>query len=252
MRIREILLTIPGITNRFIYYLEQQGYIQPEKQPQGKRDLRNYSLEDYGVIERTWHYHRIDKLPPKVAYEKALKKEITYFYLIGRIDARSLQNEINEFRDIHEIKTLFTLYEDKDLLLELRAPEDDIIHVDSIIRRSLHFIPKTGNITTYKVKKTVWSDLSERRNEYMLAWVLIRIPAKHSGGVVEKLKKLKKDGIKGAWTLYGEMDVLVRIEVESKNALDDLIMNKIQGITEVEYTITYLTVDSLPNMYWEK
>lgn len=77
----------------------------------------------------------------------------------------------------------------------------------------------------------------------MLAFILIRVPALRTGGAVQVLKSIP--GVVEAHGLYGESDVIVKVDVPDNKTLDELVMEKIQGLPEVESTRTFIVVESL-------
>lgn len=79
------------------------------------------------------------------------------------------------------------------------------------------------------------------------AYILIKVPAKHSGGVVEKLKNIEK--IIEASAVYGETDVVAIVEAPDILTLDRIVMDDIQGIDEVELTRTFIAIEK---MQWQK
>lgn len=81
----------------------------------------------------------------------------------------------------------------------------------------------------------------------MRAWVLIKVPAKQIGGLVEALRAFP--GIVEAAAIYGETDVIAKIEVPNQAALDELVMQRIQSIEAVESTRTFIAVGG---MHWER
>ena len=81
----------------------------------------------------------------------------------------------------------------------------------------------------------------------MQAYVLIKVPAKHAGGVLEDLRQLR--GIREASVIYGETDIVAHLEVRDQDELDDLILNRIQGLASVESTRTFIVVG---RMHWRK
>jgi DNA-binding Lrp family transcriptional regulator len=86
-----------------------------------------------------------------------------------------------------------------------------------------------------------------REQRRMLAYVLIRVPAKHVGGLLDELRKY--DGVREVSAIYGETDVIAKIEVPDQATLDDLIMNKIQEIPTVESTRTFIAIGG---MHWSR
>ena len=79
------------------------------------------------------------------------------------------------------------------------------------------------------------------------AYILIKVPAKYSGGVVEKLKNIEK--IIEASAVYGETDVVAIVEAPDILTLDRTVMEDIQGIEEVELTRTFIAIEK---MHWQK
>ncbi len=81
----------------------------------------------------------------------------------------------------------------------------------------------------------------------MLAFVLIRVPAKQVDRTLDRLRSL--DGIAEASAVYGETDIIAKIEVPDQPALDELVIRKIQSLPEVEATRTFLAVGG---MHWAR
>ncbi|MBI5420176.1 MAG: Lrp/AsnC ligand binding domain-containing protein [Deltaproteobacteria bacterium] len=79
------------------------------------------------------------------------------------------------------------------------------------------------------------------------AFVLLNVPAKSSGEVVKELRKHHE--IREACAVYGEADVMIKIQAASLEELDRLVMEVIQGDPNVRSTRTYLGIESL---HWEK
>lgn len=79
------------------------------------------------------------------------------------------------------------------------------------------------------------------------AFVLITVPAKSSGGVVQELRKHSE--IVEACAIYGETDVLAKVQTSSLPELDRLVMDVIQGNPEVKTTRTYVVIEAL---HWNR
>ena len=83
--------------------------------------------------------------------------------------------------------------------------------------------------------------------ERMKAWILIKVPAKQIGTLVDQLRTFP--GIVEASGIYGETDVIAKVDVPNPDALDDLVTNHIQNISVVESTRTFIGIG---RMYWER
>jgi len=81
----------------------------------------------------------------------------------------------------------------------------------------------------------------------MLAYVLIKVPAKHADSVLEQLRQFP--GIVEAAVVYGETDIIAKIAVPSQAELDDLVIRRIQGLPQVESTRTFIVVGG---MHWQR
>lgn len=79
------------------------------------------------------------------------------------------------------------------------------------------------------------------------AFVLITVPAKRSGGIIEKLHKYGE--VCEACAVYGETDVIAKVQTSSLVELDRLVMEIIQGNEAVKTTRTYVVVE---NLHWER
>ena len=73
------------------------------------------------------------------------------------------------------------------------------------------------------------------------AYILIKVKVGSERKVVEKLKALKE--IKDINELYGEWDVIAKIEVPNIEDLDGLITEKIRDNQEIELTSTMIVAN---------
>lgn len=71
MKTSQILEQI-DIPRHKLYYLEQKGYISPERIPMGDLESREYSLTDVKKIRLIWKYLK-KGFKHKAAYKKALE-----------------------------------------------------------------------------------------------------------------------------------------------------------------------------------
>lgn len=78
------------------------------------------------------------------------------------------------------------------------------------------------------------------------AYVLITVPARRSGDLVDTLRTEYPQFVKEAEAVYGEADVIARIETTSVEELHDLVMEKIQKLPIVTVTRTFIII---PNAY---
>lgn len=71
MRTSDILEKL-SIPRHKLYYLEQKGYIRPKRIPMGELEAREYSEEDFRMLELIWKYLQ-SGFKHRIAYQKALE-----------------------------------------------------------------------------------------------------------------------------------------------------------------------------------
>ncbi|MEE9613431.1 MAG: MerR family transcriptional regulator [Thermodesulfobacteriota bacterium] len=72
MRTPELLQKI-DIPRQKLYYLEQKGYIKPQKTVIGEKAFRDYTDDDVEKVACIWNYLK-KGFKYKVAYEKAMEE----------------------------------------------------------------------------------------------------------------------------------------------------------------------------------
>lgn len=73
------------------------------------------------------------------------------------------------------------------------------------------------------------------------AYVLLRIKPGMDRNVLNKVKQLNQ--VKGVETVYGEYDMLIKVEIERLEALDSFIFDTIRTIKGVEGSTTLITME---------
>jgi len=73
------------------------------------------------------------------------------------------------------------------------------------------------------------------------AYILLRVKPGTDRSVFQTVKKLKQ--VKDMETLYGEYDLLMRIQVETLDDLDAFIFDTARAIQGVERTTTLITIE---------
>jgi len=75
----------------------------------------------------------------------------------------------------------------------------------------------------------------------VVAFVLIRTKAGKELDVVEKVKEMGE--VKDAWAVYGEFDIIARVEVESMPELNSFILEKLRKMSDIVMTSTLITME---------
>ena len=140
--------------------------------------------------------------------------------------------------------------EQSDLVVRVEAARDEEVF------QALHPAFDRGVLTGLGgVLKTRPSDTPRQRarprgkeeRPGMRAFVLLRVPAKQVDRTLERLREL--DGIVEASAVYGEIDIIAKLEVPGQAELDDLIIRRIQDLPEVEATRTFIAIGGL---HWSR
>jgi len=72
MNTSELLKKIK-IPRHKLYYLEQKGYINPNRRPMGDLEAREFSQSDFEKIKIIWKYLK-QEYKHKIAYRKAMEE----------------------------------------------------------------------------------------------------------------------------------------------------------------------------------
>jgi DNA-binding Lrp family transcriptional regulator len=250
MRLGEILEQVQGLDKRFVHYLEAQGYIEPVKVPKQRIARREYTERDLRTIEALWRYYQRGMSLQRAA---ALleQPERVQAYLLVRVPGRQCRAAFEAVQAYQFVEAAAGIYGDvADLLLTVSAPDESDLYeliVGAFAQAHLSATPSILRVHDgYRRWRTEAGPRLEGRPG-MQAYVLLTVPAKHAGGVFELLQTMP--GVVEAAVIYGETDIIAKVSVSSPEALDDLVINQLQGIPAVESTRTFIVVGS---MSWQR
>lgn len=285
MRLSEVLAQVDGLNKRFVYYLESQGYIKPEKIRKARISRRDYSHDDVALIRDVWAYYSRGYSVQSAQQLVAQAQRLAAYVLLSVPSSRWVEmlELLRGFDRVREVS--FVYGQSADVVLKMAAPDDHEIFAvlnEVFDRSAVSGVPRILKVRESFIRgapepanepvgdpsgarargggepgerRAVGrgvvgeSGASERsgRARSLQAYVLLKVPAKHAGGVLERLKELS--GVVEASVVYGETDIVTRLVVEDQDELDDLILNRIQGLPEVESTRTFLVVG---RMHWRR
>lgn len=281
MRLQEVLNGVPGLEKRFVYYLESQGYIQPQKLQKARISRRDYSLADLERTRGIWHYYQRG-ISVQRAYELVTRAAADGAYVFFPVPPRRWPEALDLLRQFDHVMEASALYgETADFAARLRAPHESDVHnvldrlfeagivagVPQVLRfraearwervpatpvdSSVDVAPPTTaapeGTTPPAERATARASVAAPPQEQsvMRAWVLIKVPAKQIGALIEELHTYP--GIVEAAGIYGETDVIAKIEVADQDTLDELVVQRIQSIDAVESTRTFIAIGA---MHW--
>lgn len=73
------------------------------------------------------------------------------------------------------------------------------------------------------------------------AYVLLRVKPGQDRSVFRKVKKLKR--VTEMDTVYGEYDLLIKVQVETMEDLDSFVFDTVRAIKGVERSTTLITIE---------
>ena len=248
MDLKVILQQVPGVNRRFVYYLESQGYIQPTRLQKERIARRDYSPTDLRVVSETWRYYSRG-FSLQAAYTIGVKQRHVVAYITLQVPVQRREKVLEYLKAVPEVAEAGVVYADTaDFVVKCSAPQEaDMFQalVPLFAQMGVRGVPGLMKVVDSfgRTRKPTrkGSKLS------MMAYVLISVPTKSAHEVMGALKGFPE--VMEACTVYGESDVIARIEVGSQQEMDDLIMGRIHGMQGIESTRTYLVVS---NMYWNR
>jgi DNA-binding Lrp family transcriptional regulator len=253
VQLGDVLAQVDGLNKRFVYYLEGQGYIQPTKLRKARISRRDYSEDDVARIRAVWEYYRRG-YSVLGAQELVRQAHRLAAYVFLAIPSARWRETLDLVRELPRVQSACFVYgQSADLILRVAAPDEHEV------LRTLNALFDTGAVGG--VPRILKVDSDFRRDEpateamngatngrrNMQAYLLIKVPAKQAGGVLERLRD--EPGVIEASIVYGETDIVARVAGRDQDELDDLILNRIQGLPTVESTRTFFIVG---NMRWSR
>ena len=132
----------------------------------------------------------------------------------------------------------------------LWAFERDVVEDVAVRHVNSIFLPDVRLPEVLRAKETFQRTMDKRgkkSQQIMLAYVLMKVPGKEVDAVMEELKVCRE--VVEASTVYGESDIVAKVQVKDQKELDSLVMGRIHGIPAVESTRTFIVVERL---HWER
>ena len=81
----------------------------------------------------------------------------------------------------------------------------------------------------------------------MISYFLLSVPLKYCNEIAQDLHKIEQ--VKEVAGLYGEMDLLVKIEAQDNRQLDRVMLGILRKYKYIENSRTYIVIDDI---YWKK
>lgn len=255
MRLADLLRQVPGVPKRFVYYLEAQGLIRPGLVPKRRIARREYTDEDVQRVKRIWEYYQRG-YSLQAARDLADGGSPTVAYALLQVPPRRWGDALEVLRAAHQVQEAAVVYgQSVDLVARLEVALDE--EVFQVLDKAFDRGDVAGPPTILKVTSRAIhalpsshrppSAVHEGEGGGMLAYILIKVPAKHADTVLEQLRAFP--GITEASVVYGETDIIARVDVPSQAELDHLVVRSIQDLPMVESTRTFIAIGG---MHWRR
>ena len=89
--------------------------------------------------------------------------------------------------------------------------------------------------------------MKQQRSTGIVSYLLLSVPLKYCNEIAKDLRNIEE--VKEVAGLYGEMDLLVKIEAQNNRQLDRIILEIIRKYKYIENSRTYVVIGDI---YWEK
>ena len=248
MELKQVLEEVPGLNRRFVYYLEARGYIQPTKVPKQRIARREYGQDDLEIIKDVWRYYRRG-YSPQTAYELATATDRTVTYMGMRVPFGRSGEVLERLKEHDQVMEASVVYgAERNLFLRIETPDQsDIYHtlIPVLAEMGITSLPDTY-VAEQRYLGPASTDGAQEQTT-MMAYVLMTVPGKDVSEVMEQLKTFPE--VQEASTVYGESDVIARVETADQEALDTLVMQRLHDLPAVESTRTFVVIK---NLHWSR
>jgi hypothetical protein len=195
-------------------------------------------------VRAIWTYYRRG-FSVQNAVDLAEQADRALAYVLFAVPARRWQVTLDLLRGFDNVLEAGIVYgESEDVVVKLSAPDDGDIF--QVLGAALREAAIAGQPTIFKVARRS-IDRAGSGGGQVQAYVLVRASLKRIEDVLEALRE--HAGVVEASVVYGESDVICRIEVADQAQLDQLVMRDIHAIPAVESTRTFIVVGS---MHWRR
>ncbi len=245
MELKDILSQVPGLHKRFIYYLESQDYIHPEKLRRQRISRRDYSTEDLRVIREMWRYYERG-YSVQAAYDLISRNERILSYVTLPAPFGQRQPLLDALQKQAEVVEASAVYGNSlDIITKIETPDEGEVY--QVLLPALRSVGLIGSPTVFRVIQHYQTEGLERGSIIMIAYVLMRVPGKDADQVIQELRQFPH--IVEAATVYGETDIIAKVVVENQMDLDRLIMERLHSLPAVESTRTFIVIGGL---HWSR
>jgi DNA-binding Lrp family transcriptional regulator len=226
-----------------IYYLEKKNLIQPTLVEVGTRKKRYYSWADYRLIAKAMQYTNMG-LTVDVACELLMNPPSQYAWFLIRTHSGMACRFVNAVKVYKEVEMAAVIWGSiYDAILKVGIWH----HVDRDVLLFREF-PRWGSMSgafqVYELNHFVFSRENEHVDDQNIdlveAHIFINVPPANKKKLIRKLEQY--DHILELAGIEGDMNFVIRVQVEDKKKLDDIVMEIMESSLAVTMK-TYLSIN---------
>ena len=244
MELRQLLEQAPGVTKRFVYYLETQGYIHPTRIPKKRISRRDYAEADLRTILDVWRFYQRGYAIQR-AHALATRTDRTIAYVAFGAPARRWREVVTLLRSFREVVEASPVYGDAwDIFAKTDSTDPTGIYQNlapALAEAGIQAMPRIWLAREYYIRRR--EDTVTPEDSSLIAYILMTVPSKDIEVVAEELKGFPE--VHEVSVIYGESDIVAKVVVGNTRDLDRLVMDQVHGIEAIESTRTFITVADL-------
>jgi DNA-binding Lrp family transcriptional regulator len=260
MKLREILQDpeLSGLKKGFVYYLEAQKYIKPQKIQHGQVKRRDYSLDDLRLIKQMWTYHEhgisparastlLNKSPPEIPKIPSPQRSFLAFILLiyqSVSPAKETKKILRALRKIKGVQEVAGVYGNVDIIVKVEVDSlpslYELVHAQIASATGLK---DTRSGTLIVIDSQFHWDHSKEFNVKgkTLAFILFQALRNHTYSFLNKLKDFHE--VLEAAVVYGEADIIAKVAVKDLAELTTLTRQKFLTLPGIGKVTTFVVPD---------
>jgi DNA-binding Lrp family transcriptional regulator len=246
VELKDVLAEVPGMHRQFVYYLESQGYIRPLKVQRARIARRSYRTEDLRVLREMWKYYQRG-FSVQTAYQLFSRRERLATYVMFPVARQARAQAFEAIIRQASVAEVCAVYGSSfDFIVRTDTPEESDVYYSLL--PALAGIGLVGPATVLKANSAFQRPHRHKEaRRTMIAYVFMKVPGKDIEDVMHQLQEMAE--VVEAAAVYGETDIVVKVETQDQTALDSLVMDRLHQLEKVESTRTFIVIGG---SHWQR
>lgn len=261
MKLREILQNpeLSGLKKGFVYYLEAQQYIKPQKIQRGKVNRREYSPDDLRLVKQMWTYYKhgisparasklLDTAPPAIPEVSSSQQRLVAFVLLTyqpTHSASEMKKILKALWKIKGVQEVVGVYGAVDIIM--RVEVDSLSSLYELVHARIANatgLKETRSGTLIVIDPQFHWDRSNKNvtaTNNTLAFILLQAP-NDTYGFLNKLMDFP-EVLEAAVVYSEEADVIAKVAVKDLTELTTLTRQKLLTLPGIGKLVTFIVPD---------